>query len=412
MKTLPQHGMPLDDVMARLRALQSSDGDYHNARTWGLIYNAGPEVDAMLLAAATHTLHENALNPLVLPSLREMQRDLVATSADLLHGGEDCGGAVTSGGTESIFMAVKTARDKARAERGIRGGRIVVPKTTHPAFHKACHLLDVEFVQMPLGEDLRTSASDLAPLLTDDTILAVGGAPNYPFGMIDPIPEMAAVAMERGIPFHVDACLGGFMLPFLERAGYDIPPWDFRTPGVTSISADLHKYGYAIKGASVILHRPKANLRYQTYVFADWPGGIYGTQAFQGTKPAPPIAAAWAVMQYLGEEGYVRLARETKDAADRLIAGVHATPGIHIWGEPDMTVAAIGSREHDIFAIGDALNAKAWHFDRQDNPPALHLMASPRHHLNVDEFIADLRDAVATVTGRSATAATYGDVIS
>jgi glutamate/tyrosine decarboxylase-like PLP-dependent enzyme len=411
-KSLPQHGTPLDDVMQRLRALQHSDGDYHNARTWGLIYNAGPDVDAVLLAAATHVLHENALNPLVLPSLREMQRVLVATSANLMHGGDDCGGAITSGGTESIFMAVKTARDKARAERGIHSGRIVVPKTAHPAFHKACHLLDVEFVQMPLGDDLRTSAADLAPLLTEDTILAVGSAPNYPYGMIDTIPEMAAVAAERNIPFHVDACLGGFMLPFLERAGYDILPWDFRVPGVTSISADLHKYGYAIKGASVILHRPKANLRHQTYVFTDWPGGIYGTQAFQGTKPAPPIAAAWAVMQYLGEDGYVRLARETRGAADALIAGVRATPGVHVWGEPDMTVVAVGSREHDIFAIGDALNAKGWHFDRQDNPPSLHLMASPRHSTNVDDFVADLRDAVATVTGTSATAATYGDVIS
>jgi len=412
MKQLPERGLSPDEVMARLRSMQVNDGDYHNARTWGLIYNAGPDVDAMVEAAGAHVMLENALNPLVFPSLREMQRDVVQTSAALLNGGDDCGGAMTSGGTESIFLAVATARDKARAERGVRHGRMVMPKTAHPAFVKAAHYLDVEYVQMPLGEDLRTRAEDLAPMIDEGTVLCVGSAPAYPFGMIDPIPEMAAAAAERGVPFHVDACLGGFMLPFLERIGCDVPAWDFRVEGVTSISADLHKYGYAIKGASVLLHRPKANLRHQVFQFSDWPGGLYGSQGFQGTKPAPPIAAAWAVMQYLGEEGYVRLARETLETARRLIDGVNATPGVHVWGEPDMTVAAIGSREHDVFAIGDVLNQRGWHFDRQSGPPALHLMASPRHKLVIDEFLSDLRDAVAQNAGASTTAATYGDDVS
>jgi glutamate/tyrosine decarboxylase-like PLP-dependent enzyme len=415
MKTLPKHGSSLDEVMERLRALQVADGDYHNARTWGLIYNAGPEVDAVLLAAGSHTMLENALNPFVFPSLREMQRDIVAMSADLLHGGEDCGGAMTAGGTESIFLAVKTARDKARGERGIRNGRIVIPRTAHPAFIKAAHLLDIEYAHMPLGDDLRTHPSALDGMIDDRTVLVVGSAPAYPFGMSDPIPEMASAAAAAGVPFHVDACLGGFMLPWLERLGYDVPSWDFRVPGVTSISADLHKYGYATKGASVILHRPKANQRYQVFQFADWPGGIYGSQGFQGTKPAAPIGAAWAVMQFLGEEGYLKLAEQTMDATRRLRDGIAAIDGVHVWGEPDMTVVAVGSREHDIFAIGDALNARGWHFDRQEGPPALHLMTSPRHQLVVDEFLADLRAAVATVAAQraaSTTAATYGDDVS
>ncbi len=412
MKALPEKGSSLDEVMERLRALQVHDGDYHNARTWGLIYNAGPDVDDVLRAAAGHTLLENALNPFVFPSLKEMQRDVVAIAVDLMHGADDAGGTMTSGGTESIFTAVKTARDKARAERGIAHGRVIVPRTAHPAFYKAAHLLDVEIVQMPLGDDLRTHGDVVAPMITDDTMLIVGSAPNYPFGMIDPIPEMAAVAADAGIPFHVDACLGGFMLPFLERAGFDVKPWDFRVPGVTSISADVHKYGYSIKGASVLLHRPKTNLRHQVFSFSDWPGGIYGSQGFQGTKPAAPIGAAWAVMQYLGEEGYIRLARQTMDATQRLIAGVRSTPGLRIWGEPEMTVVAVGSDDQDIFAVGDALTARGWHFDRQDGPPSLHLMASPRHALNVDEFIADLRTAVTSTTGASATPATYGDDVS
>ncbi len=412
MRTLPRHGSSLDDVMAQLRALQVNDADYHNARTWGLIYNAGPEVDAVLQAAGGHVLLENALNPFVFPSLKEMQRDVVAIAAGLLNGGDDVGGAMTSGGTESIFMAVKTARDRMREEKGIRHGRIVIPRTAHPAFIKAAHLLDLEYTHLDLGEDLRTYASGLEGKITDDTVLVVGSAPAYPFGMIDPIPEMAAMAAERGVPFHVDACLGGFMLPFLERLGYDIPPWDFRVPGVSSISADLHKYGYAIKGASVILHRPKTNLRHQVFMFDDWPGGIYGTQAFQGTKPAAPIGAAWAVLHYLGEEGYLRLARETKEAAERLIAGIETIDGVHVWGKPDMTVLAVGSHEHDVFAVGDVLNESGWHFDRQDHPPALHLMASPRHRLVVDDFVADLRYAVEHHRGKSEKAATYGDDVS
>lgn len=409
MKRLPKRGSSLQEVMAALRALEASDADYHNARTWSLIYNAGPDVDEVLQAAASHVLLENALNPFAFPSLREMQRDVVAIVNDLLHGDEHTGGTMTSGGTESIFMAVKTARDWMRAERGVRHGRIVIPKTAHPAFVKAAHYLDLEWVQMPLRADLRTHAEDLEPLLTDDTVLVVGSAPAYPFGMIDPIPEMAAIAAEHRIPFHVDACLGGLLLPFLERLGYAVRPWDFRVEGVTSISADVHKYGYAVKGASVILHRPKSNLRYQVFQFADWPGGLYGTQAFLGTKPAAPIAAAWAVMHYLGEEGYLRLARQALEATERLAAGVRAIPGLHVWGQPDMTVLAIGSHERNIFAIGDALTARGWHFDRQENPPAIHLMVSPRHALVIDEFLTDLRDAVATAAESSATVASYGD---
>jgi glutamate/tyrosine decarboxylase-like PLP-dependent enzyme len=398
--------------MKLLRSLQVDDADYHNARTWGLIYNAGPEVDAMVQAAASHVLLENALNPFVFPSLREMQQDVVSMATGILNGGDDVGGTMTSGGTESIFMAVKTARDRARAERGIEHGRMIIPRTAHPAFVKAAHLLEVECVRMPVGDDLRTSAAELEPLITDNTVLAVGSAPAYPFGMIDPIAEMAAIASSAGVPFHVDACLGGFMLPWLEKLGRKLPLWDFRVPGVTSISADLHKYGYAIKGASVILHRPKANLRHQVFMFSDWPGGIYGTLAFLGTKPAAPIAAAWAVLHFLGEEGYLRLARQTLDATEKLIAGVEAIDGVHVWGAPDMTVVALGSDEHDIFAVGDRLEERRWHFDRQDSPPALHLMASPRHLLVVDGFLSDLRDALKDHAAVSTKAATYGDDVS
>ena len=310
------------------------------------------------------------------------------------------------------FFAAAHVIDRARVERGIEHVRLIIPRTAHPAFVKAAHLLDVEWVHMPLGDDLRTRASDLGPMITDNTVLAVGSAPSYPFGMVDPIPEMAEIAAAAGVPFHVDACLGGFMLPWVERLGGALPAWDFRVPGVTSISADLHKYGYAVKGASVVLHRPKSNVRYQVFSFADWPGGIYGTQAFLGTKPAAPIAAAWAVLHYLGEEGYLRLARQTLDTTAKLIAGIEGMDGVHVWGEPEMTVVAVGSAEHDIMAVGDRLNERGWHFDRQEDPPALHLMTSPRHALVVDEFLSDLRRALADPPATSTTAPTYGDDVS
>src|SRR3989304_429105 len=273
MKRLPEQGSSLEDVMDRLRSMQVHDADYHNARTWSLIYNAGADVDSMLQAAGGHVLLENALNPFVFPSLKEILRDVGAVVNDLLHGGDDTGGAMPSGGTESIFMGVKTARDRMRAERGIEKGRIIVPRTAHPAFAKAAHLLDLEWVQLPLGDDLRTHTSALPGMITDNTVLIVGSAPAYPYGMMDPIPELAHIAMEAGVPFHVDACLGGLILPFLERLGYETPPWDFRVPGVTSISADLHKYGYAARGASTILYRSRETRKHQFFTSTAWPGG-------------------------------------------------------------------------------------------------------------------------------------------
>ena len=319
---------------------------------------------------------------------------------------------MTSGGTESIFMAVKTARDKARAERGIKKGKLVIPRTSHPAFIKAAHLLDIDWVHVPLREDLRTYAEDMEPLLDDDTVLAVGGAPNYPFGMIDPIPEMAAMAAAKNIPFHVDACLGGFMLPWVERLGIDVPPWDFRVPGVTSISADLHKYGFVIKGASVVMHRPKANLRYQVFQFADWPGGIYGDAGVPGHQ------ARAADRRRLGRPASARRRglREARPQDD----GRHEEA--HRRRKRDARRARLGRTEH--VRRRDRLarprhprrrrhaERKGWHFDRQEGPPSIHLMASPTHLDVVDEFLADLRYALDHHAEKCTKAATYGDDVS
>lgn len=409
MRELPERGRSKDDVMADLRALQTNDADYHNGRTWAYIYNAGPDVDELVQEAAGAVALENALSPFAFPSLKEMQRDVVAVVNGLLHGDENTGGSMTSGGTESIFMAVKVARDRMRTERGIRHGRIVIPRTAHPAFIKAAHYLDLEWEQMPVGDDYRTRAADLKPMLAKNTVLAVGSAPAFPYGMIDPIPELAQVAADAGVPFHVDACLGGLLLPFVEKLGHELTPWDFRVPGVTSISADVHKYGYSVKGSSVLLHRPKMNMRYQVFDFDGWPGGRYGTLAFLGTKPAAPIGASWAVMQYLGWEGYTRLARETMTATAHLIDGVNSIEGLRVLGEPDMSVFAVASDVYDMYAIGDVLLERGWHFDRMSEPRALHFMTSPKHLQVADEFLGDLRYAVGHQRGASERGSGYGD---
>jgi glutamate/tyrosine decarboxylase-like PLP-dependent enzyme len=266
--------------------------------------------------------------------------------------------------------------------------------SAHPAFAKAAKYLGLELRLAPLDADFRVRVDAVADLLDANTALVVGSAPNYPFGTIDPIPELAALALERGISFHTDACLGGFLLPFYERLGDSVPPFDFRVPGVTTMSADLHKYGYCTKGASVILHREDASLKQNQLFFYDrWPGGIYASFAMAGARPAAPIAAAWAVLSHLGEDGYLRLARRVRDTTLALRRGIAAIPGLFVYGEPAMSVFAFGSKQHDVFAIGDAMDARGWHLDRQKGPDALHLMVSPEHHRVADAFLADLREA-------------------
>jgi len=397
----PEKGIPREVLLAKMRERKRADADWRGGRTFSLVYPAGEDVDAMLRDAAELYLFENALNPFRFPSLRQMEDDVIALAGDLLHAGEGAGGAMTSGGTESILMAVKTARERGRAERGVTRPDMVVPFSAHPAFAKASHYLGIELKQVPLRPDFRADVSAAEKLIGDDTVLVVGSAPNYPFGVIDPIPELAALAAARGVAFHTDACLGGFLLPFLEGLGEPVPPFDFRVPGVSTLSADVHKYGYCIKGASVILHRDKTHLnRHQLFLFDRWPGGTYGSFAMAGARPSAPIAAAWAILHHLGREGYQRLARAIRDTTRKLRDGIDAIPGLRVIGDPAMSVFAFGSDTLDVFAVGDRMDQKGWHLDRQKGPDALHLMVSPLHAQIADVFLADLREA-ARAPGKS-----------
>lgn len=402
---VPATGRRAEDVLMDLRTLKEGDADWRHGRAFSLVYHADDaELERLHDAVGAMFLAENALNPFAFPSLRAMEAGVVAAASELVHldGGD---GTMSSGGTESIFLAVHAARERAR-ERGVDHPRIVVPSTSHPAFVKACHYLDVEPVRVPVGADLRADPDRMAEHVDGRTALVVASAPCYPYGVIDPVPSLAALAAEHDTLCHVDACLGGWLLPFWEELGEPVPPWDFRVEGVTSLSADVHKYGYAFKGASVVLQRDPAMTRRQWFLFDDWPGGLYGSPTTAGTRPAAPIAGAWATIQHLGHDGYLRKAAIVRDTTRRFQAGIEAIDGLEIHGRPDLSVFEFGSRTLDVGAVGDVMDDRGWHLDRQQG--GLHLMVSPFHARVVEEFLADLAAAAADHGPSRGRAATYG----
>ena len=406
---LPETGVPSETLLAELRDNRSDDADWRSGRIFSLVYHPDDEVlEETLAAVSREYLAENALNPFKFPSLARMEREAADMVAGLVHGIPGAGG-LTSGGTESIFLAVYVAREEAR-RRGVTDPAVVTGITAHPAFAKACHLLGVRLVRTPVGDDKRVDVEAMAAAVGDDTALVVASAPCYPFGVIDPVPAVAAVAAGAGTLCHVDACLGGMLLPFWEAIGEPVPPWDFRVEGVTSISADIHKYGYSFKGASALLWRDAEHYQRQWW-FDDgaWGGGLYGSPTAAGTRPAPPIAGAWAALRHLGRDGYLRLATTVRDTTRTLLAGIESIPGLRVSVPPDLSVFEVGSDELDIAAVGDALAERGFHPDRQDG--GLHFMLSPYHARVVDELVVALAESVTEVrAGRTSEGgtATYG----
>jgi len=393
---LPKKGLARNDILTELEALQAKDVDWKSGRAFTLAYYAGEDILTLATEANARFLSTNALNVEAFPSLRRMQSDVVAMIADLLHGGKDAAGFMTSGGTESILLAVKAARARGR-ERGITAPEMVLPTSAHAAFEKAAYYFDVASIRVAVRDDFRADAGAMAERITPNTVLVVGSAPAYPQGVIDPIVEIAQLAADAGINCHVDACMGGMTLPMLERLGYPIPPFDFRVPGVTSMSVDLHKYGYTAKGASVILHRNKDLRRHQTFVTENWLGGLYASSGVLGTKSGGPIAAAWAVMNYLGEDGYLKLAKAAREATEALLAGLRSVPGLRVLGEPDATHAAFTFADIDPFAVGEALAQRGWVVDQQKPPPSLHCTVNAVHGPVIGEFLGALNACVEDV---------------
>lgn len=400
---IPEHGTPHDELLTRIAEIREGDARWQDGKTFSLVYHAGDEHSAMLKDVYTTFFSENALNPIAFQSLRRFEADVVRMTATMLGGGPEVAGTMTSGGSESIMMCMKTARDWARAERPeITAPEIILPTTAHPAFDKACHYFDLTIVRAGLADDLRVDVSQVRDALSDNTIAIVGSAPGYPHGIIDPIEDLAAIAHERDILMHVDGCLGGFLLPWVEALGHPIPPFDFRVEGVTSMSADIHKYGFAAKGASIVLYRDAALRQHQFFAATGWPGGLYVSPTAAGTRPGGAIAAAWAALHAMGREGYLKIAEDLMGLSQRLQDGIDAVPGLRVLGDPAMTVFAYTSDDDDvdIFAVGDALERRGWSVDRLIRPEALHLMLMPTHLQIEDAFLSDIAEAVDEVRGR------------
>jgi len=396
--SLPQKGRTKKEILAEMRAARDHDIKWEQGRVFGLVYHISDEIDNLLKEAFTMFFAENGLNPTAFPSLRKFETEVVAMTAALLGGDQNVCGNITTGGTESLLMAVKTARDWSRVHRpGIREPEMVLPLSAHPAFDKAAEYFGVRAVHVPVRADFRADVEAMRAAITPDTILMAGSAPSYPHGVVDPIRELAAIAQEHGLLFHTDSCVGGFMLPFVRKLGYPVPDFDFSVPGVTSMSADLHKFGYAAKPASVILYRTPELRRCQMFVYIDWPGGIYPSPTMTGSRAGGPVAAAWALMNYLGEEGYLHITDTVMKTAKYLQEGIKAIPGLTVLGDPEMSVFAIASRKMDVNEIADELELRGWHLDRQHFPACLHMTVNYMHAAVADEFLSDLAAAAGVV---------------
>ena len=392
---IPEKAHPKEELLKTLRAYREGDAKFRDGRTWSLVYFAGDEFNDTLKQAHNLFFSENALNPMAFKSLKRMEHEVVAMSASMLHAPEQACGTMTTGGTESILMAVKAYRDRAKK----RHPEIVAPETAHVAFEKAAHYFGVKLRKAPIGRDFRADVAEMRRLVNRNTVALVGSAPQYPQGVVDPIEEIAALAREKKLPLHVDACIGGFVLPWVERLGHDVPPWDFRVPGVTSISADLHKYGYAAKGASVVVYRDMSYLKHQFFVSTDWSGGIYASPTMPGTRSGGSIAAAWAAMHAMGEAGYLAHTERAMQATKNLRAGIDAVSGVEVLGSPHCTLFSYGANADDVslYAVGDQLEDRGWSIDRQQHPASIHCTVTSNHLPIVDEYVRDLAQAVAYV---------------
>ena len=397
----PQRGTPLETLRALLEEERTGDVDWKGRLAPGVAYPAGEDVLQAAQEATLAFFSGNALYPGYFPSLERFEQEVVGMTADLLHGPQALGN-ITSGGSESILLGVKSARDRARARHPrIREPEMVIPESAHPAFWKAAHYFGLKVVRTPLRRD--TWEADLEAYrnaVTDNTVLLVGSAPSLTLGMIDPIPEMAAIAAERDLNFHVDACVGGFFLPFVEKLGTPLTPFDFRVPGVTTISADLHKFGYTAKGASTILSRDDEIYQFQPFDFGppERPAGWYHTPTMAGTRPGGVIAAAWAVLTYLGAEGYLQRVGQTMRYIRHMQDRINAIPDLEVLGRPAMSVFAYSSRSLDVGAIADGLKDRGWLVWRESYPfPAIRFMQSPGHEPYVEAYLRDLEEVVERV---------------
>ncbi len=402
---LPAQGRSREEVLQELEHLESHERErWKEGLVSGAVYHGAEDHIAFINRVYALHSQSNPLHADLWPSATKFEAEVVAMTANMLGAAEAnvgrpseehiCG-SLSSGGTESIMLAMKTYRDHARATRRITRPELVAPSSAHPAFDKAAHYFGIHMVRVPVGPDYRADVAATRKALTRNTIGVIGSAPSFPHGMIDPIEELSELARKRGIGFHTDACLGGFVLPWAKRLGYEVPPFDFRLPGVTSMSADTHKFGYAAKGTSVVLYRGTALRSHQYFTATEWPGGIYFSPTFSGSRPGGLIAAAWATLVSMGEEGYLEASRHILETADVLKRGIRAIPELHVLGDP-LFVIAFGSRALDIYKVMERMSARGWNLNGLHKPAAVHLCVTLRHTQPgvAERFLEDLRAAI------------------
>jgi sphinganine-1-phosphate aldolase len=397
---LPERGRDRKEVLAELAGMADAERSrWEEGFASGAVYHGGREHIDFLNQVYALFSQGNPLHPDLWPSITKFEAEVVAMTSAMLHGGTDAAptacGTVTSGGTESILLAMRTYRDHARATRGITDPEIVAPVTAHAAFDKASQYFGIRLVKVGVGDDMRADPGAVRDAVTDRTVAVVGSAVQFPHGVADPIEEMAAIAAERGIGFHTDSCLGGFVLPWAERLGYPVAPFDFRVPGVTSISCDTHKFGYAAKGTSVLLWRDPELRDRQYYTTTDWPGGLYYSPTFAGSRPGALSAQAWAALVTTGEQGYLDATRRVLETAAKIRVGITEIPGLRILGEP-LWVIAFALDEVGIYDVLDRMTARGWSLNGLQSPPAVHLCVTLRHTDEgvAERFLTDLHSCV------------------
>lgn len=408
----PRTGRAWPELQSEMRSRSAGNADWRGGRTAIFFFMADEEAYQVGKRAYMEFFSENALGAArAYPGLATMERDVLDYGLDMLHAPDGAKGVFTTGGTESILLAVKAAREHHRATHGAgRPLNLVMPVTGHPAFDKAAILMDIEVRRAPLTGDRRGDVAALRKLIDADTMMIVGSAPCFPHGVIDPIGELSAVAQEAGVWLHVDACVGGWVAPFFERIGRGTPVFDFRNAGVRSISADLHKFGFAPKPASTVFFRNEAELDRSIFRLGYWPSGLYTTATMSGSRPGAAVAAAWAVINHMGVEGYERAARSLAKMVDAYVEGISAIPGLQFWAKPDVTIINFGSTEFDIYAVAEQMRGKGWIPGLTSEPRGMHTMLAMQHEPARESYLADLRasvDAVRATQAQSGLTATY-----
>ncbi len=407
LRQLPKKGMPRQELMATLaRWSQRESQIWGRGKASGAIYHGGAELVQTLSEAYSMFALSNPLHPDLFPYVRKMESEVVRMTLSLFNGDDNTCGSMTCGGTESILMAIKAYRDQAYAERGVTEPELVACATAHAAFEKACAYFKIKLVS--IDADPRTQKLDAAKVraaINSNTIALVGSAPQFPHGVVDPIPELSRLAVEYKIGLHVDCCLGSFVIPFARKLGYTIPAFDFSLPGVTSISADTHKYGYSVKGSSVIMFRNEKLRHYMYFVTTGWPGGIYASPTITGSRPGALVAATWAALVSIGSEAYEQAAMEILAAAKKIREGVRKIPGLCTVGEAMLFVVAFGvdrssplAAKLDIYKISEAMSKLFhWNLNALQNPACVHLCVTFANKNMSDQFLVDLSKAVQAV---------------